>query len=89
MYGHAAGVREMFNDTYGESTAHNLHTSGRIMLNIWRAMQTELKLPIYNAEACFAAVLQLRVPEVPPHVVSGAHSLMFKGTLHMDMLCFS
>jgi hypothetical protein len=79
---HAVGVRELFNDAYGETTAHNLHTSGRIMLNIWRAMQTELKLNIYNAEACFAAVLQLRIPEVPPYVVSGACQLFASHFAH-------
>jgi hypothetical protein len=62
----------MYNDAFGETSSHNLHTSGRILLNIWRAMQTELKLPIYNFEACIAAVLQLRVPEIPAHVLSGA-----------------
>lgn len=69
-----AGVKEMYNDAYGETSAHNLHTSGRLLLNIWRAMQTELKLPIYNFEACTAAILQLRVPEIPAHVISGAPS---------------
>lgn len=70
----AAGVREMVNDVYGETTAHNLHSSGRILLNIWRAMQTELKLPIYNLEACLAAVLRMRVPDIPAYVISGAVS---------------
>lgn len=65
-------MKEQYNDEYGERTAHNLHTSGRILLNIWRAMQTELKLPIYNREACCAAVLRTRVPEVPHHVLAGA-----------------
>lgn len=70
--GHAcAGVREQYNDEYGEQTAHNLHTSGRVVLNIWRAMQTELKLPIYNFEACCAAILRTRVPDIPHHVLAG------------------
>eukprot|EP00892_Ulva_mutabilis_P005116 jgi/Ulvmu1/2977/UM015_0017.1 len=65
------GVREQYNDEYGEKTAHNLHTSGRVVINIWRAMQTELKLSIYNLEACAAAVLRTRVPEIPHHVLAG------------------
>lgn len=64
-------MKEMYNDAFGETSAHNLHTSGRILLNIWRAMTTELKLPIYNIEACVAAVLQLRVPDIAPYVVAG------------------
>lgn len=66
-------MREQYNDEYGERTAHNLHTSGRVVLNIWRAMQTELKLPIYNREACAAAVLRTRVPELPHHALAGTH----------------
>jgi DNA polymerase elongation subunit (family B) len=66
----------MYNDAYGAETAHNLHTSGRIVLNIWRAMQTELKLPIYNLEACVAAILQMRVPEVPRYILAGADLLL-------------
>lgn len=42
-----------------------------MVLNIWRAMQTELKLPIYNVEACVAAVLRTRVPDIPHHVLAG------------------
>jgi DNA polymerase elongation subunit (family B) len=83
----AAGVREMFNDVYGESTAHNLHSSGRILLNIWRAMQTELKLPIYNLEACLAAVLRMRVPDIPAYVLSGAVSDAYCLCMHAMVIC--
>lgn len=73
-------MKEQYNDEYGERTAHNLHSSGRVVLNIWRAMQTELKLPIYNREACCAAVLRTRVPEVPYHVLAGTPP---PATLHL------
>lgn len=65
------GVKETYEDVYGETAQHTLHTSGRVSINIWRALLTELKLSIYNFESCAAAILQTRVPEIPAHVLSG------------------
>lgn len=65
------GRQELFEDSYGEVTQHNLHTSGRVSVNLWRALRFELKLPIYNFESCAAAILQMRVPEIAPHVLFG------------------
>jgi len=41
------------------------HVAGRILLNLWRVMRGELKLPNYTLESCAAAVLRQRVPRVP------------------------
>lgn len=52
-------------DEYGQLHASGLHTAGRIILNLWRVLRGELKLPIYTFESCCAAVLRLRTPHVP------------------------
>lgn len=64
----------MYNDAYGEATTHNLHSSGRIILNMWRAMHQELKLTAYTFESCAAAILRMRVPEIPATVLAGAQT---------------
>ena len=66
----------MYNDAYGEATAHNLHSSGRIILNMWRAMHQELKLGAYTFESCVAAILRMRVPEIPATVLAGTLKIL-------------
>ena len=58
------------NDEYGELHASGIHCTGRIVLNVWRILRSELKLNIYTFESCVAAVLQLRTPHVQPHVLT-------------------
>ena len=60
-------VKENQNDEYGQLHASGLHCTGRIILNLWRTLRSELKLNIYTFESCVAAVLQLRVPHIPAH----------------------
>ncbi len=56
---------EKRDDEYGQLHASGLHSAGRIILNLWRILRGELKLPIYTFESCCAAVLRLRTPHVP------------------------
>ena len=58
------------NDEYGTLHASGIHCTGRIVLNVWRILRSELKLNIYTFESCVAAVLQLRTPHVQPHVLT-------------------
>jgi len=58
------------NDEYGALHASGIHCTGRIVLNVWRILRSELKLNIYTFESCVAAVLQLRTPHVQPHVLT-------------------
>lgn len=62
----AASPRDRQADEYGQLHASGLHSAGRIILNLWRLLRSELKLPIYTFEACVAALLQLRTPHLPP-----------------------
>ena len=61
---------ERRNDEYGVLHASGIHVAGRIVLNLWRLLRSELKLRIYTLEACVAAVLQLRTPHTPAWVLS-------------------
>ena len=58
------------NVEYGALHASGIHCTGRIVLNVWRILRSELKLNIYTFESCVAAVLQLRTPHVQPHVLT-------------------
>ena len=58
------------NDEYGQLHASGIHCTGRIVLNVWRILRSELKLNIYTFESCMAAVLQLRTPHVQPQVLT-------------------
>lgn len=58
------------NDEYGALHASGIHCTGRIVLNVWRILRSELKLNIYTFESCVAAVLQLRTPHVQPYVLT-------------------
>ena len=61
---------ERRNDDYGQLHASGLHCHGRVVLNLWRLLRSELKLRIYTFESCVAAVLQLRTPHVPAWVLA-------------------
>ena len=60
-------MKENQNDEYGQLHQSGLHSTGRIIINLWRALRSELKLNIYTFESCVAAVLQLQVPHIPAH----------------------
>eukprot|EP00887_Chlorella_sp_A99_P007603 scaffold20.g7603.t1 len=52
---------------YGWNTGAGLAVKGRVVLNVWRLMRGEVKLPIYTLQSCAAAVLALRTPHFPQH----------------------
>ena len=54
-------------DEYGQLHASGIHVPGRVLLNLWRQMQGELKLTSYSFESCVDAVLKRRLPHVPHH----------------------
>ena len=60
-----ASIKERQNDEYGQLHASGLHSAGRIVLNLWRSLRSEIKLPIYTFESCVAALMQLRTPHFP------------------------
>lgn len=57
-----AGPREGADDAYGRLHASGLHVTGRIVLNVWRLLRTDLKLNNYTLHNCAAAVLKQRLP---------------------------
>jgi hypothetical protein len=46
--------------------ASGLHCAGRVVLNLWRVLRSELKLNVYTFENCVASILRRRAPHVPP-----------------------
>lgn len=52
-------------DEHGRLHASGIHCIGRIVLNMWRLLRSEVRLPIHTFESCAAAILQLRTPHVP------------------------
>ncbi|XP_022897924.1 DNA polymerase zeta catalytic subunit isoform X3 [Olea europaea var. sylvestris] len=49
-------------DEWGRTHASGVHVGGRIVLNIWRLMRSEVKLNMYTVEAVVEAVLRRKVP---------------------------
>ena len=82
----------MQNDEYGRLHAAGLHTTGRLLLNLWRLMKGEVKLSSYTQEACAAAVLRLRVPRVYPQQLAawfsaGGHSMFHVRSCATSVKC--
>jgi DNA polymerase zeta len=66
-----AGVdRRQGMDEYGEKHDSGIWIVGRMTLNCWRIMRTELKLGIYTLESVVSSVLGHRVPHFAQHVLS-------------------
>lgn len=49
-------------DEWGRTHASGLHVGGRIVLNLWRILSSEVKLNMYTIEAASEAVLRRKVP---------------------------
>lgn len=49
-------------DEWGRTHASGVHVGGRIVLNLWRLVRSEVKLNIYTAEAVAEAVLRRKIP---------------------------
>eukprot|EP00897_Mesotaenium_endlicherianum_P009916 jgi/Mesen1/8953/ME000056S08359 len=56
------GNEPVIEDEWGRTHGSGLHIGGRIVLNLWRIMRGEVKLPIYTLHAVAEAVLRRRVP---------------------------
>ncbi|CAI7846711.1 unnamed protein product, partial [Closterium sp. NIES-53] len=48
-------------DEWGKTHGSGLHVPGRIMINLWRVMRAEVKLPVYSFHAVVLAVLRRHV----------------------------
>ncbi|KAI8027476.1 DNA polymerase zeta catalytic subunit [Camellia lanceoleosa] len=57
-------------DEWGRTHASGLHVGGRVVLNIWRLMRSELKLNMYTVEAVAEAVLRRKVPSIQSKVLA-------------------
>ncbi|KAG2695557.1 hypothetical protein I3760_07G018400 [Carya illinoinensis] len=49
-------------DEWGRTHASGVHVGGRIVLNVWRLMRSEVKLSMYTIEAVADAVLRRKIP---------------------------
>lgn len=52
-------------DEWGRTHASGVHVSGRIILNCWRLVRSEVKLNMYTAEAVAEEVLRRKIPFIP------------------------
>ncbi|MQM19565.1 hypothetical protein Taro_052570 [Colocasia esculenta] len=52
-------------DEWGRNHASGIHVGGRIVLNVWRLMRSELKLSMYSIEAVAEEVLRHKIPCIP------------------------
>lgn len=57
-------------DEWGRTHASGICVSGRVVLNIWRIMRSEIKLNMYNIEAVAEAVLRRKIPSIPHRVLT-------------------
>lgn len=55
----------IIDDEWGRTHGSGIYVGGRIVLNLWRIMQGEIKLGIYTLEAVAEAVLKRKVPLIP------------------------
>ncbi|KAH7435487.1 hypothetical protein KP509_06G067000 [Ceratopteris richardii] len=55
----------VIDDEWGRTHGSGIHVDGRIVLNLWRIMRSEVKLGIYTVEAVSEAVLKRKVPQIP------------------------
>lgn len=67
----SAAVEDMIiEDEWGRTHASGVHIGGRIVLNVWRLMRSEVKLNIYTLEAVAEAVLRRKVPYIHHRVLT-------------------
>lgn len=57
-------------DEWGRTHASGIHVGGRIVLNLWRLMRSEVKLNMYTVEAVSEAVLRRKVPSIYSRVLT-------------------
>ncbi|URD83626.1 DNA polymerase [Musa troglodytarum] len=57
-------------DEWGRTHSSGIHVGGRIVLNVWRLMRSEVKLNIYSIEAVAEEVLRRKIPSIPYKVLN-------------------
>lgn len=57
-------------DQYGKTHQSGIHVAGRIVLNLWRIMRSEVKLARYSFENVLFQVLGQRCPEYSPNALT-------------------
>ncbi|KAK2976052.1 hypothetical protein RJ640_024780, partial [Escallonia rubra] len=57
-------------DEWGRTHASGVHVGGRVVLNIWRLIHSEVKLNMYTAEAVAEAVLRRKIPSISYKVLT-------------------
>lgn len=66
-----AGLRvAVVQDEWGRTHSSGIHVGGRIVLNVWRLMRSEVKLNIYSIEAVAEEVLRRKIPSIPYKVLN-------------------
>ena len=55
----------IIDDEWGRNHASGIHVGGRMVLNVWRLMRSELRLNLYTVEAVAEEVLRRKVPFIP------------------------
>ncbi|KAI8818419.1 putative DNA polymerase zeta catalytic subunit [Fimicolochytrium jonesii] len=57
-------------DAWGANKQSYMHTTGRIFLNVWRLMRSEMNLTSYTLESIAYHVLHIRVPKFTPKTLN-------------------
>ncbi|CAL1407382.1 unnamed protein product [Linum trigynum] len=57
-------------DEWGRTHASGVHVVGRIVLNVWRLVRSEVKLNMYTIEAVSEAVLRRKTPSISFRVLT-------------------
>lgn len=55
---------KIIEDEWGRTHASGVHVTGRIVLNVWRLVRSEVKLNMYSLESVAEAVLRRKVPSI-------------------------
>jgi hypothetical protein len=66
-------------DAWGEKRGAGLVLEGRIVLNLWRILRTEVKLNTYTFESCAWNILAQRVPRFAPRALSDMYGFIGNG----------
>lgn len=65
-----ASIANGLQDGWAHSLANELHVVGRIVLNLWRLMRSEVKLNMFSIEAVTEEVLRRKIPSIPCKVLN-------------------
>ena len=77
--GFLAGGEEMAS---GSMSSQGLQIVGRVPINLWEIIRSEVKLNIYTFESCVHAILQRRVPK------ASCSSLLYLQCVSTDPICY-